>query len=74
VSVGRAIRLARKQARMSQYVLARKIGWRNRSQVSRVETGDRDLGIRELAAIALALGISPHELLRAALDELSASY
>jgi len=58
MSVGRAIRNARKQARMSQYVLARKIGW-SLSQVSRVETDDRHLEIRELAAIALALGISP---------------
>jgi transcriptional regulator with XRE-family HTH domain len=67
VTLGSVIRSARQDVRMSQEVLALKLGWAQ-SQVSRIETSDRDIGVRELIAIAWALEINPYELLRRVME------
>ncbi len=61
--VGLRIRQARENARMSQAELARRLGYRAASSVTRVESGKVDLPQSKLAAFAKALNVTPGYLL-----------
>ena len=49
---------ARRAAKLRQVDLAALLGWQQ-VYVSRLETGERQLGVDEYVAIALAIGIDP---------------
>lgn len=59
---------ARKDAKLRQVDLARKLGWQQ-AYVSRYETGERLLGVDEFVAVALAIGVDPVGLLKQVLDD-----
>ena len=63
---------ARKDAKLRQVDLARKLGWQQ-AYVSRYETGERMLGVDEFVAVALAIGTDPVALLNEALQPPSSS-
>lgn len=63
---------ARKEAKLRQVDLAKKLGWQQ-AYVSRYETGERMLGVDEFVAVALAIGIDPVALLSEALHPPSSS-
>lgn len=56
------IRAARKERGMSQRDLARALGWAQ-STLSRIERGERRLGVDQLIAIARALGVRPSDMM-----------
>lgn len=60
--IGNAIRRARKSAKMSQEALALRSGI-DRSHMGRIERGERNLTILNLARICTALEINPSDLL-----------
>jgi len=66
------LKQARKNAKLRQVDLARKLGWQQ-AYVSRYETGERLLGVDEFVAVALAIGIDPVALLSEALHLPSSS-
>lgn len=53
---------ARRQAKLRQVDLAKRLGWQQ-AYVSRYETGERQLGVDEYVAVALAIGVDPVALL-----------
>uniref|UniRef100_UPI001C2CD3DE helix-turn-helix domain-containing protein n=1 Tax=Sphingomonas bacterium TaxID=1895847 RepID=UPI001C2CD3DE len=53
---------ARRAARLRQVDLAERLGWQQ-AYVSRMETGERMLGVDEYVAVALAIGVDPVALL-----------
>lgn len=57
------IRKRRKELGMSQDVLAKKIGYTDRSSIAKIETGVVDVTIIQLRKIAAALETTPLELL-----------
>ena len=56
------IRAARKERGISQRDLARALGMAQ-STLSRIERGERRLGVDQLIAIARALGVSPSDMI-----------
>jgi transcriptional regulator with XRE-family HTH domain len=60
--LGRRIRALRKQQQLSQEALADHAGL-HRTYIGGIERGERNITIRNLAAIGRALGISLSELL-----------
>ena len=54
--------LARRDARLRQVDLAKRLGWQQ-AYVSRYETGERQLSVDEYVAVALAIGVDPVALL-----------
>ena len=58
---------ARKDAKLRQLDLARKLGWQQ-AYVSRYETGERRLRVDEYVAVALAIGVDPVTLLANVLE------
>ena len=61
-----ALTIARREARLRQVDLAKRLGWQQ-AYVSRYETGERMLGIDEYVAVAQAIGVDPIALLAEAL-------
>ena len=57
------IKMLRTAQGMSQYDLAKKVGYEGRSAISKVENGDRDISQSMIAKYADALGVSPTFLL-----------
>lgn len=53
---------ARRTAKLRQIDLAKRLGWQQ-AYVSRMETGERMLGVDEYVAVALAIGVDPVALL-----------
>ena len=51
------IRMLREMRGMSQDELAKKVGYNGRSMISRIESGQIDLQISKVEAIAVALGV-----------------
>ena len=66
--LGRVIRAERTRRRMTQLDLIAKSGL-GRSTILRIESGERDMSISQLLAIAAALNVSPVTILADALDE-----
>ena len=57
-----ALTLARRDARLRQVDLAKRLGWQQ-AYVSRYETGERQLSVDEYVAVSLAIGVDPVALL-----------
>ena len=57
-----ALTVARRGAKLRQVDLAKRLGWQQ-AYVSRYETGERQLGVDEYVAVALAIGVDPVALL-----------
>lgn len=57
------IRALRKQKKMSQEELANQIGYTDRSSISKIESGIVDLPYSQIVKIALALDVTPAELI-----------
>lgn len=57
-----ALTTARRDARLRQVDLAKRLGWQQ-AYVSRYETGERMLAVDEYVAVAQAIGIDPIGLL-----------
>ncbi len=53
----------RKEAKMSQEELAKKVGYTDRSSIAKIENGDVDLPQSKIIAIAKALGVSASTLM-----------
>jgi transcriptional regulator with XRE-family HTH domain len=53
---------ARRAAKLRQVDLAKRLGWQQ-AYVSRMETGERMLGVDEYVAVAQAIGVDPVALL-----------
>ncbi len=58
---------ARRAAKLRQVDLAERLGWQQ-AYVSRMETGERLLGVDEYVAVARAIGVDPVALLRLVLQ------
>jgi HTH-type transcriptional regulator / antitoxin HipB len=69
VSIGAVIREARKQAGLTQRVLARRIRV-DQSVISRLETGERPLDVIRMIDLARALRLTPEEFLRRCQEKL----
>ena len=65
-----ALTVARRGAKLRQVDLAKRLGWQQ-AYVSRYETGERQLGVDEYVAVALAIGVDPVRLLGEVLTESS---
>jgi len=61
-SIVAALTTARREAKLRQVDLARRLGWQQ-AYVSRYETGERMLAVDEYIAVARAIGIDPVALL-----------
>ena len=62
MGIGNLIKLRRTELGMSQKELAEKCGYTNRSTISRIESGERDIPVRQLKKIAAALGMETEDL------------
>ena len=62
MGIGNLIKLRRTELGMSQEELAEKCGYTNRSTISRIEIGNRDVPVKQLKKIAAALGMSMEDL------------
>lgn len=60
--IGKRIRELREAQNLTQEELAKKCGYKSRSSINKIEL-QRDAPIKKLIPIALALGITPAELL-----------
>jgi transcriptional regulator with XRE-family HTH domain len=58
---GKRVRLLREQSRLSQEALAAKAGI-HRTYMGSVERGERNISLRNIVRIAVALGVHPREL------------
>lgn len=63
VNVGQNIATARKRAGMTQEELARRVGYKTKSAINKIEMGIRDLPQKKIAAFAEALGVTPGHLM-----------
>lgn len=70
VAIGKAIRQVREDRQLSQDQLASKSGL-DRSYVSSIENGKRNVSIQNLSKIANSLGVSLTEIVQLAEDRLS---
>jgi len=70
VAIGKAIRQVREDRQLSQDQLASKAGL-DRSYVSSIENGKRNVSIQNLSKIANSLGVSLTEIVQLAEDRLS---
>ena len=71
VKLGRQIRRLREQLGMSQEELAKKLGYRSKSSINKVETGSQGLTQSKIMRFAEALQTTPGELLDWASDDTS---
>lgn len=62
MKVGHLIKLRRIELGLTQKELAERCGYTNKSTISRIESGDRDIPVRQLKKIAAALGMSMEDL------------
>lgn len=62
MGIGNLIKLRRTELGMSQEELAEKCGYANRSTISRIESGNRDVPVKQLKKIAAALGMDAEDL------------
>jgi transcriptional regulator with XRE-family HTH domain len=69
-SVGRAIRQVREDRQISQEELGARAGL-DRSYISSVENGKRNISLENLSLIARSLGVSLTELVQLAEDRMS---
>lgn len=63
MSLGQNIRLYREKLGISQQDLARKLGYKDRSTIAKIESDTNDLTQSKIAAIAKVLGTTPANLM-----------
>lgn len=63
MSIGHNIRMYRERLGMSQEELARKLGYRDRSTIAKIESNVNDITQSKIVAIAAALQVTPAELM-----------
>lgn len=63
MTIGEKIKQARIAKGMTQEELGEKLGYKSRSSVNKIETGERDIPRSQLKKIASILGVSPISLL-----------
>lgn len=63
INIGRNILAARKELGLTQEELARRVGYKSKSAINKIETGVRDLPQKKIAAFAEALGVTPGRLM-----------
>lgn len=63
IDFGNRVREKRLELGMSQLELAQKIGYKDKSSVAKIESGDRDLPRSKIVEIASALSVTPQYLL-----------
>lgn len=59
IEFGKKLKFFRERANLSQDELARICGYADRSAITRIEKGERDLRIDKLKPLCSALGVSP---------------
>lgn len=59
IEFGKRLKFYREKAHLSQDELARVCGYSDRSAITKIEKGERDLRIDKLKPICFALGVSP---------------
>lgn len=59
IEFGKRLKFYREKANLSQDELARACGYSDRSSITKIEKGERDLSIDKLKPICIALGVSP---------------
>lgn len=63
INIGKNILAARKELGLTQEELARRVGYKSKSAINKIETGVRDLPQKKIAAFADALGVTPGRLM-----------
>ena len=63
VNIGKNIMRTRKELGMTQEELARRVGYKTKSAINKIELGVRDLPQKKIVAFAQALGVSPGHLM-----------
>ena len=63
MTIGEKIKQAREAKGMTQEELAHALGYRSRTSVNKIETGERDVPRRQIKKIAQILGVPPVSLL-----------
>ena len=63
INIGKNILAARKQLGLTQEELARRVGYKSKSAINKIELGVRDLPQKKIAAFAEALGVTPGHLM-----------
>lgn len=63
MTTGERIKTLRKAAKMSQTELAKKVGLKDKSSISKIEKGQGDLPESKIKQFSAALGVTPSELL-----------
>ena len=58
MSLGENIKQARLMAKISQEELAKRLGYKSRSTIAKIESGENDLTQKKVAAFAKALNVS----------------
>ena len=58
MALGENIKRARKKAQISQDELAKRLGYKSRSTIAKIESGENDLTQKKVAAFAKALNVS----------------
>lgn len=69
-SINKKIRQKRINLGMSQYELADRVKVLNQSQISKIESGNRNISVENLIIISEALGMSARELIDEGKEEL----
>lgn len=63
MTIGEKVKQAREAKGMTQEELAHALGYKSRSSVNKIETGDRDVPRNQIKKIAQILGVPPISLL-----------
>lgn len=63
MTFGERVRIKRKEIGMTQLELAERLGYKDRSSVARIESGERDVPRPTIIALANALGVTPAYLM-----------
>lgn len=63
MDTGSRIKLFRKRAGLSQEMLAKKVGYTDRSSISKIESGETELTDSKILLFAKALGVSVTDIL-----------
>lgn len=63
MTVGEKIKMLREAQNMTQEELAMSVGYKTRSSIAKIETGENDPTQKNLMRIAEVLGVSPGELI-----------
>ncbi len=63
MSINKRIKSLREQLKMTQEELARKTGYKTRSAINKIESGNRDINQSQIVDFAKALGVTPAYLM-----------